>query len=156
LPPLRERREEIPPLARHFLQRAAEEFRKGRLRLSDETMEYLLLYGWPGNVRHLANEIQRMAALAEPDCILEPSALSAEVQASRRTVPAEKPVAVDEITVRVDQPLPDALAAIERHMVRRALERADGRFEEAARLLGISRKGLFLKRRRWGVQTRAS
>jgi transcriptional regulator of acetoin/glycerol metabolism len=41
-------------------------------------------------------------------------------------------------------------------MVRRALERTDGRFEEAARLLGISRKGLFLKRRRWGVQPRAS
>ncbi len=156
LPPLRERREEIPPLARHFLQRAAEEFRKGRLRLSDETMEYLLLYGWPGNVRHLGNEIQRMAALAEPDCILEPSALSAEVQASRRTVRAVEPAPDDEITVRVDQPLPDALAAIERQMVRRALERADGRFEEAARLLGISRKGLFLKRRRWGVQTRAS
>ena len=156
LPPLRERREEIPPLARHFLQRAAEEFRKGRLRLSDEAMEYLLLYRWPGNVRHLANEIQRMAALAEPDCILEPSALSAEVQASRRTVPTEKPVAVDEITVRVDQSLPEALETIERHMVRRALERSDGRFEEAARLLGISRKGLFLKRRRWGVQTRAS
>jgi DNA-binding NtrC family response regulator len=149
LPPLRERREEIPPLARHFLRRAAEEFRKGRLRLSDETMEYLLLHNWPGNVRQLANEIRRMAALAEPDSTLEPAALSAEVQASRRTVRGEAPQSVDEITVRVDQPLPDALAAIERVMVRRALERADGRFEEAARLLGISRKGLFLKRRRW-------
>jgi DNA-binding NtrC family response regulator len=97
-----------------------------------------------------------MAALAEPDCILEPASLSADVQASRRTVPINKPAPVDEITVRVDQPLPDALAAIERLMVRRALERTEGRFEEAARLLGISRKGLFLKRRRWGVQTRAS
>jgi DNA-binding NtrC family response regulator/tetratricopeptide (TPR) repeat protein len=156
LPPLRERREEIPPLARHFLRRSAEEFRKGRLRLSDETMEYLLLHSWPGNVRQLANEIRRMAALAEPDSTLEPAALSAEVQASRRTGRGEAPASVDEITVRVDQPLPDALATIERLMVRRALERADGRFEEAARLLGISRKGLFLKRRRWGVQTRAS
>jgi DNA-binding NtrC family response regulator len=156
LPPLRERREEIPPMARHFLQRAAEEFRKGRLRLSDETVEYLLLYGWPGNVRQLANEIRRMAALAEPDSILEPTALSADVQASRRTIRVLEPQSVDEIRVRVDQPLPDALAAIERQMVSRALERADGRFEEAARLLGISRKGLFLKRRRWGVQTHAS
>jgi DNA-binding NtrC family response regulator len=121
LPPLRERREEIPPLARHFLQRAAEEFRKGRLRLSDETMEYLLLHAGPGNVRQLSNEIRRMAALAEPDCILEPAALSPEVQASRRTVAVAKPV-IDEITVRVDQSLPDALASIERVMVRRALE----------------------------------
>jgi DNA-binding NtrC family response regulator len=156
LPPLRERREEIPALARHFLQRSAEEFRKGRLRLSDETMEYLLLHAWPGNVRQLANEIRRMAALSEPDRILEPASLSADVQASRRTRPADRPAIVDEITVRVDQPLPDALASIERVMVRRALERTDGRFEEAARLLGISRKGLFLKRRRWGVQPRAS
>jgi DNA-binding NtrC family response regulator len=156
LPPLRERREEIPPLARHFLQRAAEEFRKGRLRLSDETMEYLLLHAWPGNVRQLANEIRRMAALADPDRILEPAALSPEVQASRRTMRVGPPAVVDEITVRVDQPLPDELASIERVMVRRALERTDGRFEEAARLLGISRKGLFLKRRRWGVEPRAS
>src|SRR3546814_19222013 len=81
---------------------------------------------------------------------------SSDVCSSDLTVRAEGPAAVDEITVRADQPLPDALATIERLMVRRALERADGRFEEAARLLGISRKGLFLKRSRWAVQTRAS
>jgi DNA-binding NtrC family response regulator len=142
LPPLRERREEIPPLARHFLQRAAEEFRKGRLRLSDETMEYLLLHAWPGNVRQLSNEIRRMAALAEPDCILEPAALSPEVQASRRTVAVAKPV-IDEITVRVDQSLPDALASIERVMVRRALERTDGRFEERRDCWGSLARGCF-------------
>jgi transcriptional regulator with PAS, ATPase and Fis domain len=151
LPPLRERREEIPLLAQHFLQRACEEFKKGRLRLSDETLEYLLLYRWPGNVRQLANELRRMAALAEPDATLDASSLSAEIQASRRTVLAERPASTEEVTVRMDQPLTEALAIVERAMVRRALERTRGRVEEAARLLGISRKGLFLKRRRWSV-----
>jgi DNA-binding NtrC family response regulator/tetratricopeptide (TPR) repeat protein len=151
LPPLRERREEIPPLARHFLRRAADEFRKGQLSLSDETMEDLLLYGWPGNVRQLANEIRRMAALADSEGTLESSALSPEVLASRRIVRADRP-ASDEVVVRVDQPLGEAIALIERLMVRRALERAEGRVETAARMLGISRKGLFLKRRRLGVQ----
>jgi Bacterial regulatory protein, Fis family len=61
---------------------------------------------------------------------------------------------VDEVTVRMDQPLTQALAIVERAMVRRALERSHGRVEEAARLLGISRKGLFLKRRRWASDSR--
>jgi DNA-binding NtrC family response regulator len=154
LPPLRERREEIPLLAQHFLQRACEEFKKGRLRLSDETLEYLLLYGWPGNVRQLANEVRRMAALAEPDATLDASSLSAKIQASRRTVRSERPASIEEVTVRLDQPLTEALAIVERAMVRRALERTHGRVEEAARLLGISRKGLFLKRRRWAGDRR--
>jgi DNA-binding NtrC family response regulator len=153
LPPLRERREEIPLLAQHFLQRACEEFKKGRLRLADETLEYLLLFGWPGNVRQLANEIRRMAALAEPDSMLDASSLSAEIQASRRTVRAERLASIEEVTVRTDQPLTEALAIVERAMVRRALERTHGRVEEAARLLGISRKGLFLKRRRWAFDS---
>jgi DNA-binding NtrC family response regulator/tetratricopeptide (TPR) repeat protein len=150
LPPLRERREEIPPLAQHLLRRAAEEFRKGRLRLADETLEYLLLYAWPGNVRQLANELRRMAALAEPDTTLTPAHLAPEILAARQIVRGARAATADEITLRIDQPLADAIATIERTMVGRALARTEGRVEDAARLLGISRKGLFLKRRRWG------
>jgi DNA-binding NtrC family response regulator len=155
LPPLRERREEIPPLIEHYLRTFADQQKKGRLALDDETLEYLVLYRWPGNVRQLVNEISRIVAYAEPDSTVTPALLSPEVQASRRTVrvmPGEEP----EIRVRLDQPLGDAVDAIERVMVRRALERAHGNYENAARLLGISRKGLFLKRRRWGMQRQAS
>ena len=67
LPPLRERREEIPPLVQHYVRKYADEQRKGHLTLADDTLEYLLLFSWPGNVRQLANEVQRMVALAEPD-----------------------------------------------------------------------------------------
>ena len=82
---------------------------------------------------------------------MTPALLSPEIQASRRTV---RVMAGDEpeIRIRLDQPMDDAVEAIERVMVMRALERARGNYENAARLLGISRKGLFLKRRRWGMQ----
>jgi DNA-binding NtrC family response regulator len=156
LPPLRERREEIPTLVQHYIRRFSDEQKKGRLTLSDETLEYLLLYAWPGNVRQLANEVRRMVALAETDATLTPSLLSAEIQASRRTLPASVPL-VPEISLPLDQPLPAAVEQLELTMVRRALERTHGRVEDAARLLGISRKGLFLKRRRWGLgQAQAS
>jgi hydrogenase-4 transcriptional activator len=69
-----------------------------------------------------------------------------------RLAPGDEP----EIRLRLDQPLNDAVDTIERALVRRALERAKGNYENAARLLGISRKGLFLKRRRWGMQRAAS
>ncbi len=149
MPPLRERREEIPALVDHYVRRYAEQQRKGRLTLSDEALEYLVLYAWPGNIRQLSNEVNRMVAMAEPDAALTSAHLSAEVQATRRTIPAT--AAPDsEMRIPLDQPLPQAVEYLERMMVQSALQRAKGRVEEAARLLGISRKGLFLKRRRWG------
>ena len=63
---------EIPALANHYLQKHAQEYQKGDLRLAEETMEYLVLYRWPGNVRQLANEMRRMAALAEVGAVLMP------------------------------------------------------------------------------------
>ena len=151
LPPLRDRREEIPALVQHYLRNFGNEHKKGRLALADETLEYLLLYPWPGNVRQLANEVRRMAAIAEPDSTLTPALLSPEIQASRRTIAATAPAPPSEaeIRLRLDQPLPAAVELLEQTMIRAALKRSRGRVEEAAKLLGISRKGLFLKRRRW-------
>jgi DNA-binding NtrC family response regulator len=151
LPPLRERREEIPPLIEHYLRRFSEELKKGRPTLDDETLEFLLLYAWPGNVRQLVNEVRRLVALSDADGTVSPALLSPEIQASRKTMkvsPGDQP----EIRVRMDQPLNEAVDLIEQAMVKRALERANGNYENAARLLGISRKGLFLKRRRWGMR----
>jgi DNA-binding NtrC family response regulator len=152
LPPLRERREEIPALVHHYLRKFGDEQKKGQLTLADETLEYLLLFSWPGNVRQLANEVRRMAALAEPDAVLTPAQLSPEIQASRRTFPADAaPSSEAEMRIRLDQPLPLAVEMLEQTMIRSALQRSRGRVEEAAKLLGISRKGLFLKRRRWNL-----
>jgi hydrogenase-4 transcriptional activator len=152
LPPLRERREEIPPLAEHFLRRATRDFAKERLQLAEETMEYLVLYRWPGNVRQLANEMRRLAALAEPGAILMPEHLDPTITAGRRTIPAEqRELAATELVVRLDQPNAALLEHAERSQIHYALKMCDGRVEDAARMLGLSRKGLYLKRRRLGT-----
>jgi DNA-binding NtrC family response regulator len=152
LPPLRERRVEIPTFARQYLRRYAEEFDKGDLRLAEETMEYLVLYHWPGNVRHLTNEMRRLAVLAENDAVLMPEHLSPEIAASRRTRPSsERSLAPTEVVVRIDQPLAAAVQHVERTMVQYALQTCGERLEETAAMLGLSRKGLYLKRLRFGL-----
>jgi len=153
LPPLRERRVEIPALAHHYLEKHAREYKKGHLRLAEETMEYLALYRWPGNVRQLANEMRRLAALAETDAVLMPEHLSAEIAASRRTIPAsERTLAPTEMVVRIDQPMAAAVQHLERAMIQHALRATGGRIEDTASLLGVSRKGLYLKRVRYGLE----
>jgi DNA-binding NtrC family response regulator len=152
VPPLRERRVEIPALASHYLRKYALENHKGDLRLAEDTIEYLVLYRWPGNVRQLANEMRRMAALAEKDAILMPEHLSPELAASRRTLPPSERVLDDtEVVVRTDQPMAASVGHLERAMIQRALRKCGGRLEETATLLGISRKGLYLKRLRYGL-----
>jgi hydrogenase-4 transcriptional activator len=149
IPPLRERRDEIPGLVHHFVARAAAEFGKGQLRIADDAMEHLLLYDWPGNVRRLQNEIRRMAALAENDGTLRAIDLSPEI---RRAVRAGGRVRDEgELAVRLGDKLAPTLARIEREMIRTALRASQGRVEQAARALGISRKGLYLKRQRLGL-----
>ena len=88
VPPLRERREEIPRLVEYYLSKFGHQFQKGQLTASPETMEYLLLYAWPGNVRQLANELRRVAVLADVDAVIAPSHLTPELLATRTTAPA--------------------------------------------------------------------
>ena len=82
IPPLRERREEIPPLVRHFLRRYGREMNRGGLKLSSDAQTCLLVYDWPGNVRQLANEIRSFVAMAQPDDTITPYQLSPEVRAA--------------------------------------------------------------------------
>jgi hydrogenase-4 transcriptional activator len=153
IPPLRERRIEIPALAHHYLEKYGTEYAKGNLRLAEETMEYLVLFKWPGNVRQLANEMRRMAALCEPGAVVMPEHLSPAIAASRRTIPASHR-ALDpiEVVVRMDQPMAAATEHLERAMLQHALKECGGRMEETAARLGLSRKGLYLKRQRLGIE----
>jgi DNA-binding NtrC family response regulator len=148
IPPLRERREEIPLLLDHFLERSMKEGSKSGIRIGETAAEYLLLYDWPGNVRELANEVRRAVALAESGAVLMPEHLSARLASSRRTVPVgQRPPAPTELLVRRDQPLNAAVEHVERALIQDAL-RIHGNVEDAARALGLSRKGLYLKRQR--------
>ena len=150
IPPLRERRDEIPALAHHFLGQAASEFRKGQMRLTEDMMEHLVLYPWPGNVRELQNEVRRMAALAEADAKLTPANLSETVKAGSRAA-ASRVRSNNDLDVCLTDELPATIARIERAMIEAALKRHQGRVDDAARSLGISRKGLYLKRQRLGL-----
>jgi DNA-binding NtrC family response regulator len=148
IPPLRERREEIPALVEHFLEKYGREMQKPMLRVADETLEYLLLYRWPGNVRQLANELRRVIALTEPGDVMMPSHLSPDIIASRRTLPVQP----SEVVIDLGQPLQQATNQLERAAIERALKAANGNNDEAAKALGLSRKGLYLKRQRLGLK----
>ncbi len=155
LPPLRERKDEIPALATLFLERYAAECRRTGVRLGDDLIAALLLYDWPGNIRQLANEIRRVVAMAENGQGLVAADLSPDILDAWNA----RPTATDvdplgpTVTVRLDQPLDQAIADMERRFIDHALRTSGGRVTDAAHLLGISRKGLFLKRRRWGLAT---
>jgi DNA-binding NtrC family response regulator len=149
IPPLRERREEIPALVHHFIARAATEFNKGRMRIAEEAMEHLLLFRWPGNVRQLQNEIRRMVALADPDSVLRPSMIDPLIL--RATPKASPPPETPDMAVSLHDNLPATITRIEREMIERALKAHDGKVDAVARALGISRKGLYLKRQRLGL-----
>jgi transcriptional regulator with PAS, ATPase and Fis domain/tetratricopeptide (TPR) repeat protein len=148
IPPLRERRDEVPGMVQYFVQRAAEEFRKGHLTVAEETMERLLLYRWPGNVRQLHNELRRMVALVEPNATLLPDMISEDILGA---MPLLRPGHAHELAVSLTDKLPLALRKIESEMIKLALREHRGKVDAAARALGISRKGLYLKRQRLGL-----
>jgi len=150
IPPLRERRDEIPGFVNHFVSRAAGEFQKGYLRVAEETMERLLLYRWPGNVRQLQNEVRRMVALAEPDSTLLPDAISDQILGAL-PIFRHGPANGRELTVDLHDKLLPTIARIECEMIKAALRTHHGKVDAAAKALGISRKGLYLKRQRLGL-----
>jgi len=149
LKPLRERRDEIPGFVSHFVARAAAEQKKGQLTVADETLERLLLYRWPGNVRQLQNEIRRMVALAEPNSTLEAEMISEEIL--DRLPIGNNPTKIKEIAVHLSDKLQPTLARIECEMIKAAFREHHGKVEAVAKSLGISRKGLYLKRQRLGL-----
>ena len=150
IPPLRERREEIPLLTTLFLREASELLRKPDVFLTAETLELLAQYWWPGNVRQLRNEVQRIVALSQPGRGIGPENLSQELTSGPRRRDTDLP--------RPSAPLPltslaDAVDGLEREMIEATLHRSNGNISEAARLLGLTRRGLYLKLRRLGLET---
>jgi len=149
VPPLRQRREEIPALINYYLSQYTQDAAKTEIRLSEEAVDLLVVYDWPGNVRQLCNEVRRIVAYAESGAIVTPDSLSEEiVRASQeienvsvfptRTTPV---IAVSPD----DSTLAEAVEELERRMIKDALRRSGGNIARAAKELGLSRKGLYLK-----------
>jgi two-component system, NtrC family, response regulator AtoC len=127
LPPLKERREDIPALARHFLLRFAKEVKKTLYEISEEALGKLSAYDWPGNVRELANVIERAVVLGQgPE--IAPHDLPA------RTAAAQSEPQSEGISYR------DAMDAYRRQLVMRALAQTQGNRAAAARALGLHEK----------------
>jgi DNA-binding NtrC family response regulator len=145
VPPLRERRDDIAPLAEHFCARFRAEFRRPRLTLTRAALDALSAYGWPGNVRELRNAIERAAMLADGDAITPEDLGLAAVKspASVAGAPTVAQAPLDEGAVRLDD--------VERNHIVRVLEGAGGSRTRAAAMLGISRSTLWERGKRYGL-----
>ncbi|MCX7718951.1 MAG: sigma-54 dependent transcriptional regulator [Candidatus Sumerlaeaceae bacterium] len=146
LPPLRDRREDIPVLIAHFLARAGRKMHKPAVRIEPAALDALQCYSYPGNVRELENLIERMVVMCDGDVIrLE------DVPLDLRT--ARQPVATSTRT-QIPQPTEykDAKDQFEREYLLRVIEAAGGNMTEAARLSGISRRHLYEKMERLGIK----
>jgi DNA-binding NtrC family response regulator len=142
LPPLRDRRDDIPVLVTHFL----DKFAPGQnLRVSQGAMRILMAHSWPGNVRQLENAIERAVTLSAGRTEIEPADLPPDVQALPQSVSAPF---IDFPEDGLD--LAEYLLSIERDLIRRSLARTGGNRNKAAELLRIKRTTLVEKLKRLG------
>jgi DNA-binding NtrC family response regulator len=142
VPPLRDRRDDIPALVRHFIRRYNHEFGKRIEEPTPEALAALCAYHWPGNVRELQNVVERSVVLVEAGPIgLDDLPMELSVRAASPEV--SEAVSLNEASDR-----------FERQMVVRMLSRVDGNVSEAARALGLHRNSLKAKLDRWGIRAR--
>jgi transcriptional regulator with GAF, ATPase, and Fis domain/pSer/pThr/pTyr-binding forkhead associated (FHA) protein len=142
LPPLRERREDVPLLAGHFLERYGREFGKPATGFSQQAMEVLQSYAWPGNVRELENEVQRLVIQLEPNEFVQPEHLSPRIRQ------------VENLIVRVHPAkgtLREMMDQVEKWILLEALREHDQNKSATAKTLGITREGLHKKLKSLGL-----
>jgi len=136
IPPLCERKEDIPLLIAHFLESSCADVGKHAKGFAPEALTLLLNYSWPGNVRELKNVVERIVTLAPDDSILGVDMLPQEIS-NKSTVQLQK--------YKSTGTLYEAQKQLEIEMIMDALKSADGNKSKAAELLGISRKVLYEK-----------
>ena len=147
LPPLRQRQEDIPLLAAHFIKKYVQENLRDKTRITPEALQVLIHYAWPGNVRELENVMERAVILCSNNTI-SPQDLPAELAPA----PAESRLDIDRF-IPLNTPLPEALDAIEEQMIRRALEKSGQVQVRAAEFLGITKSLLQYKLKKYHLTT---
>ncbi len=147
LPPLRDRKEDVPPLVKRFLGDLQRET-QGRVRISPDAMDRLVAYNWPGNVRELQNEVRRAAILC--DGIILETHLSQHVREGKRGPGASF---VDDGMVPSERgtTLPDMVRELEIREIQKAFDRAQANKSRAADLLGLSRFALQRKLEKYAL-----
>jgi len=137
LPPLRERKEDIPFLVNHFMEKFSKKIKKARPEVSQEAMEILQEYSWPGNVRELEHTIERILILEDAEVI------------HARHLPSFISQREGEFQMLSEEPL--SLDEIEKKYIRFVLRRTRGKKSQAADILGINRKTLGMKIKKYGL-----
>jgi DNA-binding NtrC family response regulator len=143
LPPLRERREDIPLLMQHFLQRLAQDSGRTGMTVSQEAMRRLMAYRWPGNVRQLENTVERALAFTQGRSVIDVQDLPPEIQNHSGVIEgAEAWLPEDGLDFE------RYIEGIELSLIKRSLERTQGNKRQAARLLNLKRTTLIEKLKR--------
>ena len=146
VPPLRERREEIPHLSTFFLRDASERLGRPGVRLSPEALDIFDAFPWPGNVRQLRNEVQRAVALTSSHGLITPEVLSPAL-----AVPSGLDARAYGRGKGRRTSLAHAVERLEREMIEAALQRSGSNISQTARSLGLTRRGLYLKMARLDI-----
>jgi hydrogenase-4 transcriptional activator len=152
VPPLRERRSEIPAVVNYYVNHYSEKFKKRDVQVTPEAVDLLMVFDWPGNVRQLTNEIQRIVARAEDGAVVTPEHLSPDIQ---RAAPRRGAASGPSAAVPSGVSLAEAVEDLERAMIAEALRRHKGNISRAARDLGLTRRGLQLKLGRYRIDASA-
>jgi transcriptional regulator with GAF, ATPase, and Fis domain/Tfp pilus assembly protein PilF len=152
VPPLRERRSEIPTIVNYYVNHYSAKFSRRDVQITPQAIDLLMVGEWPGNVRQLCNEVQRVVARAEDGAVITPEQLSPELRrmgtpvSPAGTITSIGTVGGPSMTVPLQNvTLADALAEVERRMIGEALRKHNGNISRAARELGLTRRGLYLK-----------
>lgn len=160
VPPLRERRSEIPQLVNHYINHYSSRFGRKDLMLSSEAMDLLIAYNWQGNVRQLCNEVQRIVARSDNGDRISPQHLSPEIKPSDDS--ADKPITGNvraigltggAISIQTQgSTLDEAVSALEIQLITDSLKRHSKNISRVARELGLTRRGLYMKLDRYKLR----
>jgi DNA-binding NtrC family response regulator len=141
LPPLRERKEDIPILARYFLNFYSQQMGRDFMELHNEAITQLISHSWPGNVRELSNVIERTAILTSGNIIRK--VFITEIRSDKSTISFAHP--------SLETPLKDQIVELERNYLKLAMERYNGRVNKVVHCSGINMRTLFRKLRRYNL-----
>lgn len=160
VPPLRERRSEIPELVKYYLAHYSTKFGRKNLTISSEAMNLLVSFNWQGNIRQLINEIQRMVARADSGDTIGPLHISAELKTKNETenINAQGDVQIFDLTNGAlsvqthGKSLEEVVTALEIQLISDSLKRNNDNISRVAKELGLTRRGLYLKLYRYGLK----